>query len=232
MRFNAISLVILVLASLSACGGGGGSTSTTPSTYTTSSTATTTTATTSVTANTLQVPVLRVHDGDTLTVLDAAKQEMHIRFSGIDAPETDQAYGSASGQNVSSLVLGKTVGVHWDKVDMYGRYVGIITLNGQDINLLQIERGLAWHYKAYASEQTPQNAALYAAAETKARAAKVGLWADAAPMAPWDWRKQGAVTPTTTPTPSTPGTTPVCYTGPNGGTYTLTAAGNKNYEGC
>lgn len=25
---------------------------------------------------------------------------------------------------------------------------------------------------------------------------------------------------------------PTCYTGPRGGTYTLTASGNKNYSGC
>jgi len=27
-------------------------------------------------------------------------------------------------------------------------------------------------------------------------------------------------------------TGPTCYTGPRGGTYTLTASGNKNYSGC
>ena len=32
--------------------------------------------------------------------------------------------------------------------------------------------------------------------------------------------------------PSGSGSRPTCYVGPNGGTYTITANGNKNYSGC
>jgi hypothetical protein len=37
-------------------------------------------------------------------------------------------------------------------------------------------------------------------------------------------------TTTTAPTTSTGGK--ICYVGPRGGTYTLTASGKKNYGGC
>lgn len=30
----------------------------------------------------------------------------------------------------------------------------------------------------------------------------------------------------------TPGQTPKCFTGPRGGTYTITPSGRKNYNGC
>lgn len=38
-------------------------------------------------------------------------------------------------------------------------------------------------------EQSPADRDLYAAAENAARAKRVGLWSDAAPVAPWDFRK-------------------------------------------
>lgn len=226
-RFFTASISLVCAAGLSACGGdstGTQSPSSAPQTAVVAASSSLTTST---------AMVLRVHDGDTLTITDPAHGERNIRFNGIDAPETDQPFGSASAQHLSSLVMGKTVGVVGDKIDLYGRTVAVITLNGQDINFLQVQQGMAWHYKAYASEQTVQNAALYATAETQARAAKIGLWASTNPIAPWDWRNGVTTTPGAVPsTPATPVTTPTCYTGPEGGTYTLTASGNKNYGGC
>ena len=49
-----------------------------------------------------------------------------------------------------------------------------------------IRAGLAWHYVAYARNETT-----YASLEGAARKSKVGLWQDAAPIAPWSWRKRG-----------------------------------------
>ena len=53
------------------------------------------------------------------------------------------------------------------------------------IYLEQIKSGMAWHYKYYQSEQSPENRALYADAEIEARASKRGLWID---LNPWDFR--------------------------------------------
>jgi endonuclease YncB( thermonuclease family) len=39
-------------------------------------------------------------------------------------------------------------------------------------------------------EQSVEDRAAYAQAEEKARASKRGLWKDADPAPPWDWRKQ------------------------------------------
>jgi len=38
--------------------------------------------------------VVSVHDGDTITVLDADKKQHKIRLAGIDAPEIKQAFGT------------------------------------------------------------------------------------------------------------------------------------------
>jgi endonuclease YncB( thermonuclease family) len=60
----------------------------------------------SVHADTLTGRVVRVTDGDTLVVLDAAKVQHKIRLHGIDAPERGQACGTKSKDHLSELVAG------------------------------------------------------------------------------------------------------------------------------
>ncbi len=47
---------------------------------------------------------------------------------------------------------------------------------------------MAWHYKQYARNQAPDDRGTYAEAEVAARTARVGLWQDVPPAAPWEWR--------------------------------------------
>jgi endonuclease YncB( thermonuclease family) len=93
--------------------------------------------------------VVGVSDGDTITVLDAEKVTHKIRLSGIDAPEKAQPFGERAKQQLSDWVYQATVRVIHDKTDRYGRIVGKVTLNGEDVNIQMIHAGLAWHYKAY-----------------------------------------------------------------------------------
>jgi endonuclease YncB( thermonuclease family)/methylphosphotriester-DNA--protein-cysteine methyltransferase len=132
--------------------------------------------------------VVKVSDGDTITVLDRENNQHKIRFQGIDAPESKQAFGQASKENLSNMIFGKEVKVVWSKTDKYGRTVGKILLDGRDINIEQIKAGYAWHYKSYEREQPPEDRVSYAAAEQDARAAKRGLWQDPNPTPPGEWR--------------------------------------------
>ena len=132
--------------------------------------------------------VVRVSDGDTITVLDADNKQHRIRFQGIDAPESKQAFGQASKENLSKMVFGKQVTVVWDKVDKYRRTVGKVLLDGRDINIEQVKAGFAWHYKKYADEQPAEDRVTYARAEEEARAGKLGLWQDPNPTPPGEWR--------------------------------------------
>ena len=141
-----------------------------------------------VQADTLLGKVINVADGDTITVLDDTHTQHKIRLTGIDAPEKRQAFGNVSKQSLADMVAGQPVAVEWVKVDKYGRKVGKVLLAGLDCNLVQIKRGLAWHYKQYQREQSPTDQQSYAAAEIEARAAKLGLWRDADPMPPWEFR--------------------------------------------
>lgn len=139
-------------------------------------------------ADTLLGLVVGVADGDTITVLDAERQQHKIRLAGIDAPEKKQPYGQKSKASLSSMVFGKRVTVEWTKRDRYQRIIGVVLVNGVDSNLEQVKAGMAWWYRQYAKEQTAPQRAAYEVAENQAKAGRVGLWVDANPVAPWEFR--------------------------------------------
>lgn len=132
--------------------------------------------------------IVAISDGDTVTLLDSAKQQHKIRLAGIDAPEKKQPFGQRSKEHLSDLVFGKDVEADCVKVDRYKREVCKITVNGTDANLEQIKAGLAWWYRSYAKDQSKVDRAAYAAAEQEAKDAKRGLWGDVEAVAPWEWR--------------------------------------------
>ena len=132
--------------------------------------------------------VVGVADGDTVTVLDSAKVQYKIRLTGIDAPEKAQPYGQVSKKSLSDLVFNKDVEISWEKRDRYQRILGKVLLDKQDICLEQVKRGMAWHYKQYQSDQSQEDRTSYDLAEKKAREAKLGLWADDAPVEPSKFR--------------------------------------------
>ncbi len=139
-------------------------------------------------AELLRGQVIAVSDGDTVTLLDGDQIRHKIRLAGIDAPESRQPYGQWARRSLSEMVEGQWVQVHYDKSDRYGRLVGKIELDGRDINLEQLRRGLAWHYKQYQNEQSVSDRQIYAQTEAQAQKAQRGLWRDSQPQAPWDYR--------------------------------------------
>jgi micrococcal nuclease len=181
----------------------------------------------SVQAETLTGRVVGVADGDTITVLDANRQQHKIRLSGIDAPEKAQPFGARSKQSLSDLVFDKQVAVEWNKQDRYGRTVGKVLVNGIDANLAQVKAGLAWWYRDYAKEQSAADRRLYEQTEQQALVQRLGLWVDKNPTPPWDFRhgKAGADMDQRCPCMGT-----VLCTGPKGGRYCLTGNGGKKYQ--
>ena len=135
-------------------------------------------------AQTLQGKVVRVADGDTITILDATNTQNKVRLNKIDAPEKSQAFGEVSRKHLASMVAGNVVKVEWTKKDKYGRILGDISIGTTNVNLRMVQHGLAWHFKVF------DNTTEFAQAETEARAKKIGLWRDANPIPPWDFRKQ------------------------------------------
>lgn len=146
----------------------------------------------------LEGRVVHVADGDTLTVLDNRYQQHKVRLAGIDAPERGQPFSKRAATELASLAKNKRVIVDWNKTDRYRRIIGVVWVAPDDcsickptldVGLALIEDGLAWHYRAYERDQTIDDRREYRQAEAEARARHAGLWTDAAPTPPWDWRR-------------------------------------------
>ncbi|MEJ8814017.1 thermonuclease family protein [Variovorax ureilyticus] len=145
--------------------------------------------------------IVGVPDGDTLKARcgqPGSYEEIKVRLNGIDAPEKRQAFGERAKQAMSDLVYMKDAELDCRKIDRYGRSVCRVMVPAQsapngpktlDAGLAMVTVGVAWWYRAYAKEQTPQERGQYEYAETEARAKRVGLWRDAEPVPPWEWRK-------------------------------------------
>lgn len=132
----------------------------------------------------LKGKVIRVLDGDTIEVLQVNNERTRIRLNGIDAPEKKQDFGQRSRQFLSRQLAQQFVTITGDETDRYGRLLGTVWLNGQDINLLQLQSGMAW---AYRYQGKASNSA-YLAMEKEARKQRKGLWTDPSAVEPWKWR--------------------------------------------
>lgn len=131
-----------------------------------------------------------IADGDTVIVQEADGTEHKVRLVGIDAPEKEQHYGLAAKQHLQRVLGNKVLRVETQQNDVYGRELGTLWLNEDDVNLAQIQAGFAWHYRRFAAQQALARRLSYAAAETAARQAKLGLWQETNPTPPWDFRQQ------------------------------------------
>lgn len=133
--------------------------------------------------------VVGIADGDTLTLLDGARRQHRIRLDGIDAPERAQPFGQRARQSLAALAHEREAVAECPKTDKYGRSVCRVFVDGVDVGLEQVRRGLAWHYVRYAHEQSPQARADYARAEELARSGRTGLWSMRDPTPPWEYRR-------------------------------------------
>jgi endonuclease YncB( thermonuclease family) len=147
--------------------------------------------------------VVGVSDGDTITILDSQRRQHKISLDGVDAPESNQDFGSRAKQSLSGLVFGKTVTVTSAKRDRYGRIVGQVLCDGKSANIEQLRRGYAWFYRAYAKELKPGIAEAFELAENYAKSGKRGLWADPSPVPPWDFRRGKTAKAPVAPPPTT-----------------------------
>lgn len=137
------------------------------------------------TENTITGKVVSIADGDTLTVL-VDKTQHRVRLHGIDCPEIGQPFGARAKQLAGDLAFGKVVSVEVTGQDRYGRTIGRVILpDGSNLEHALVGSGLAWWYRKYAPDDTRLGEL-----ETAARTAKKGLWADANPIPPWEWRRK------------------------------------------
>ncbi|MCD2512096.1 thermonuclease family protein [Comamonas endophytica] len=130
--------------------------------------------------------VIGISDGDSLTVQcgpTGHAQLRQVRIHGIDAPERFQSFSEASRDSLAALCLHAHARIRPLEIDGYGRLVARLECREEDVAAHQVRNGMAWAYLRYARSRSD-----LAVLEAHARRARVGLWADPHPVAPWDWR--------------------------------------------
>lgn len=130
--------------------------------------------------------VVKVSDGDTVTLLINDSKTIKVRLSEIDAPEKNQPWGNNSKQALTLLVATKYVSLISSGKDKYGRILGTLYLGEQNINKLMVKNGDAWAYTKYVSDRE------YFRLQDQAKNSKVGLWTLSSNQAipPWEWRQK------------------------------------------
>lgn len=133
-----------------------------------------------------QANVVSVTDGDTIKVLQDGK-EIRVRLYGVDTPEKKQPFGQKAKAFTAAMVAGKMVDIETMDRDRYGRLVAVVNVDGQGLNEELVKNGFAWVYRQYCKRAECHD---WLVTESTARSARIGLWADQNPIAPWDWRKK------------------------------------------
>jgi endonuclease YncB( thermonuclease family) len=184
-------------------------------------------------AETFTAKVIGVLDGDTVLILHNGRA-VKVRMANIDAPEVghagmggkppnsqkSQAFGKQSRESLLEMVGKKQVQIDSRAVDQYGRIVGLIGVDGRNVNQEQVKRGMAWAAVGWrqsrrAAPRPPEGRAsggvpftgeptgvplagayshhhsdkTYLSLQSDAQQAQRGLWAQANPQTPWQWRK-------------------------------------------
>ncbi|MDJ0803869.1 MAG: thermonuclease family protein [Desulfobacterales bacterium] len=137
--------------------------------------------------------VIRVYDGDTV-LLTYRDERRLVRLLGIDAPETSksrgqpgQPFSARARSHLAARITGRCVTLESYGDDRYGRLLAVIRLEGVNINLEMVRRGLAEHYGGRTPEGFDRRP--YRRAEKAARSSSRGMWIQGdAYRSPIDWK--------------------------------------------
>ncbi|KFF12916.1 nuclease [Chryseobacterium soli] len=128
--------------------------------------------------------VIKISDGDTITILLRGKEQKKLRLAEVDCPERGQAFGKNARQFTSDKVFGKTITFIETDTDRYGRTIAKVYYdNGKYLSEELIRAGMGWWYYSFS-----KNASL-GELQDKAQYKKIGLWQDIHAVAPWEYRK-------------------------------------------
>lgn len=138
--------------------------------------------------------VERVFDGDTLWVRPLPDgRPRKLRLDGIDAPEICQPGGLAARDALAERIERRVVQVRERRRDHYGRPLVRLSQRQTDVAAWLVAQGHAWSYR------WRFNPGPYAAEEARARAARRGVFAEASPEWPGDFRRRYGPCPPSAP---------------------------------
>jgi micrococcal nuclease len=131
-------------------------------------------------AERVKAQVVRVIDGDTI-VVNINGTDYHLRYIGMDAPETGSIGGSQATAYNSQLVSGKTVILVKDvsEVDRYDRLLRCVFVGNIFVNYEMVRAGYA-----HSGSWLPDTACdtVFSNAYTNAFTNQMGLWAPQSPV--------------------------------------------------
>lgn len=129
--------------------------------------------------------VTYVTDGDTVWVaMPAGSTPVKLRIEGIDAPEICQDGGTLAREALAHRVLGRAVLVKVRGVDSYGRRIGTLYDETEDVGQRMVKDGHAWSLR-YRWDRGP-----YVPEERMAKSLGRGFHAKGDAVQPRDFRKQ------------------------------------------
>jgi micrococcal nuclease len=148
--------------------------------------------------------VASVGDGDTIRVKTSDKV-LTIRLACIDAAEMkQQPYGAYAATRLKQLLpVGQPIILKVVNKDRYGRTVAKVYVGNSSINLALVKEGQAAVYRQYLSG-CPELRDRLLSAEASAKSRRLGLWAQANPIMPWDFRRSGSSKSGSTVQPGNP----------------------------
>ena len=128
-----------------------------------------------------QWKVIRVYDGDTITV-KGTSGEFEVRFAAIDAPEIEgekirkgQPYSRKAKEHLEKLLLDKIVVIDQYGTDQNGHMLGEVFLDGKNLNVEMVRTGLAEVFDRGADDKGP-DLQIYRDAEASAQEKEIGIW--------------------------------------------------------
>lgn len=162
-------------------------------------------------AEAIEGRIAEVAAGDTATLELAGGSRRSLRLHAVAAPIGSQPYADESRRALVAMVQGKPVRFEIQREDAYRRLVGKLLVAPtdcaapcaptRDAGLAQLEAGLAWWYREERKQQTLHDQGYYEYAEFDARTRRIGLWRDASPTPPWEWRRRHGGAMATSPQP-------------------------------
>jgi endonuclease YncB( thermonuclease family) len=150
--------------------------------------------TTAIAVHASEYQVSRVIDGDTVEVKKGSIK-LTIRLVGIDAPEEShkkyepgQPFSQKSTQYLAKIALNRSADVKSYGADRYGRVLGEVFVDGNNVNLEMVKAGLAEVYRG--TPAPGQDVSPYWSAEEAAKKAGKGMWSLGDKyVSPREWRR-------------------------------------------
>ncbi len=148
----------------------------------------------------MDVRVVSVVDGNTVVVIGDHQERFKVVLAAVAAPQFGQPFHDQATASLSALTFRRKVTLKNERLFPNGVRVATIMApepkcheatcpRKVDVGRLQVAAGMAWWMRDSATQQSTAEKQEYEVAEFRAKARRLGLWADRNPVAPWLWRR-------------------------------------------